>query len=98
MCELGENLPNEANFDQSMSIVETQEAIQVTENSGVPAGLDTGVAQPEEASTPEPGKAPGSARPITISNRAGSDYSAAAGWLTICARFFWWDDCRKSAW
>jgi hypothetical protein len=51
--------PNEANFDETMSIVEAQESIQVTANSGAVLGLDNGVTQPEEESTPEQGKAQG---------------------------------------
>jgi len=53
--------PSEANFDETMSIVQAQESIQVTANSGAPAGLDNGAAQPEEASAPEQGKAQASA-------------------------------------
>jgi len=58
--ENGENGPSEANFYETMSIVEAQESIQVTPNSGALSGLDKGVAQPGEGSTPERGKAPGS--------------------------------------
>ena len=61
MGEIGENAPNEANFDETMSIVEAQESIQVTANSGALSGLDNGAAQPGEGSTPEQGKAQGSA-------------------------------------
>ena len=61
MGEIGENAPSEANFDETMSIVEAQESIQVTANSGALSGLDNGAAQPGEDSTPEQGKAPGSA-------------------------------------
>jgi len=43
-----------------MSIVEAQAAIQVTAKSGSLSGLDNGVAQPGDGSTPERGKAPGS--------------------------------------
>ncbi len=39
---LGENAPNEANFGETMSIVEAQEPIQVTANSGALSGLDNG--------------------------------------------------------
>jgi len=53
--------PSEANFDETMSIVEQQESIQVTANSGALPGLDKQVAQPEEDSTPEQGKAQASA-------------------------------------
>jgi len=60
MGEIGGNAPSEANSDETMSIVEAQEHIQVTANSGALAGLDNGAAQPAEASTPEQGKAPGS--------------------------------------
>jgi hypothetical protein len=52
--------PNEANFDETMSIVEAQEPIQVTADSGALSGLDNGAAQSGEGSTPEQGKAPGS--------------------------------------
>jgi len=55
---LGENQPSEANFGETMSIVEAQEPIQVTANSGALSGLDNGAAQPEEGSTPEQGEAP----------------------------------------
>jgi len=58
--EIGENAPSEANFDETTSIVEAQESIQVTANSGAPPGLDNGAAEPGEDSTPEQGKAPGS--------------------------------------
>jgi hypothetical protein len=61
MGEIGENAPSEANFDETMSIVEAQESIQVTANSGDLPGLDNGAAQPEEDSTPEQRKAPESA-------------------------------------
>jgi hypothetical protein len=53
--------PNEANFDETMSIVEAQESIQVTADSGALSGLDNGAAQPREDSTPEQGQAPRSA-------------------------------------
>ena len=46
MGEIGENAPNEANFDETMSIVEPQESIQVTANSGALSGLDKGLAEP----------------------------------------------------
>ncbi len=59
--EIGENAPNEANFAETMSIVEAQESIQVTANSTAFSGLDNGVDQPGEESTPEPGNAQGSA-------------------------------------
>jgi hypothetical protein len=61
MGEIGENAASEANFDETMSIVEAQALIQVTANYGALPGLDNGVAQPGEGSTPEQGKAPGSA-------------------------------------
>jgi len=60
MGEISENAPSEANFDETMSIVEAQESIQVTANSGALSGLDNGAAKPGEDSTPEHGKAPGS--------------------------------------
>jgi hypothetical protein len=34
MGEISENAPNEANFAESTSIVEAQDSIQVTPNSG----------------------------------------------------------------
>ena len=55
---IGENAPSEANFAETMSIVEAQESIQVTANFGTLSGLDNRAAQPGERSTPEPGKAP----------------------------------------
>jgi hypothetical protein len=58
--EIGENAPNEANFDETMSIVEVQESIHFTANSGAVSGLDNRAAQPEEESTPERPKPPGS--------------------------------------
>jgi len=58
--EIDENTPSEANFAETMSIVEAQELIQVTANSGAVSGLDNGAAQSWEGSTPEQGKAPGS--------------------------------------
>jgi len=57
MGEIGENAPSEANSGETMSIVEAQEHIQVTADSGALAGLDNAVDQPGEASMPEPGKA-----------------------------------------
>jgi hypothetical protein len=61
MGEIDENAPSEANFDETMSIVEAQESIQVTANSAALSGLDNGAAQPGEGSTPERTKARGSA-------------------------------------
>ncbi len=58
--EIGENASNEANFVENMSIAEPQESIQVTADSGALSGLDNGLAQPSEGSTPEQGKAPAS--------------------------------------
>jgi len=55
--EIGEKAPSEANFDETMSIVEAQGSIQVTANSGALSRLDNGVDQPAEGSTPEHGKA-----------------------------------------
>jgi hypothetical protein len=60
MGEIGEDAPNKANLDETMSIVEPREPIQVTANPGALPGLDNGVAQPAENTTPEDGKAPGS--------------------------------------
>jgi len=45
MGEIGENAPNEANFAETMSIVEAQDSIQVTATSGDLLGLDTWVVQ-----------------------------------------------------
>ena len=59
--EIGENAPNEANFAETMSSVETQEPAQVTANSAALSGLDNGVDQTREGKTPEQGKVPGSA-------------------------------------
>jgi len=53
--EIGENAPSEANFGETMGIVEPQKPIQVTANPGAPSGLDKGAAQPAEGSTPEHG-------------------------------------------
>ncbi len=58
MGEIGEEAPNEPNFDQSMSSVEPQESIQVTANLGALSGLDNGAPEPAEGSTPEQGEAP----------------------------------------
>jgi hypothetical protein len=58
--EIGEGAPSEANFAETMSIVEAQEFIQVAANPGALSGLDNGVAQPGKGSTPEEGEAPGS--------------------------------------
>ncbi|MGO9463539.1 MAG: hypothetical protein ACLQVF_05170, partial [Isosphaeraceae bacterium] len=60
MGEIGENAPSEANFDETTSIVEAQESIQVTAETGALSRLDNGAAQPGEESTPESGKAQGS--------------------------------------
>jgi len=60
MGEIGENAPSEANSDETTGIVEAQESIQVTANSGARSALDKGMAQPREASTPDHGTAPGS--------------------------------------
>jgi len=86
MGEIDENAPSEANFDETMSVVEAQQSIQVTANSGALAGLDNGTAQPGEESTPEQGKAQGSAsesgnpKPQTPdpSDRASRERLAAA--------------------
>jgi hypothetical protein len=51
MGEIGENAPNEAKFAESTSIVEAQDSIQVTANSGARSrDLTRGVAQPGEGS------------------------------------------------
>jgi len=55
MGEIGENAPSEANFGETMSIVEPQVPIQVTANSGALSGFDKGVARPGEGSTLEQG-------------------------------------------
>ena len=43
MGEIGANASNEANFDEAISMVEPQESIQVTANSGALSGLDSSV-------------------------------------------------------
>jgi hypothetical protein len=58
---------NKANFAETTSIVEAQESIQLTANSGAVSGLDKRVAGPGEGSTPEPGEARGSAIETTNS-------------------------------
>jgi len=58
MGEIGENAPSEANFDETASIVQPQEPIHVTANSGAFSRLDNGADHPAEGSTPEQGKAP----------------------------------------
>jgi len=55
--ESGEDAPSEANFAETMTIAEAQEAIQVTANSAALSRLDKRVAQPAEGSAPEEGKA-----------------------------------------
>ena len=45
MGEIGEDAPNEADFDETMSIVEPQDPIQVTANPGALSGLDNATAQ-----------------------------------------------------
>jgi len=60
MGEISASAPNEANFDETMSIVEAQESIQVMASSGALSRLDNGAAQPGEDSAPELGKAQGS--------------------------------------
>jgi hypothetical protein len=40
MGETGENVANEANCDESMSIIKVHNSIQVTANSGALCGLD----------------------------------------------------------
>ena len=59
MGEISEDAPNEANFDESTSIAEARESVQVTANSGALAGLDKAMDQPEKGSTPEQGNAQG---------------------------------------
>ena len=46
LAEIGENATSKANFDESMSIVEPQDPLQVTANHGDPAGLDKGQLSP----------------------------------------------------
>jgi len=46
--EIGENAPSEANFDETVSIVEAQESIQVTANSSALSRLNIGATQSEE--------------------------------------------------
>jgi len=43
-----QNAPSEANFDDTVSIVEAREFIQVTANSDALSRLDNGAAQSEE--------------------------------------------------
>ena len=57
--EIGDVAPSEANFDETIRIVEPQGSIEVTANSGALPGLDNSVAQSGEDSTPEPRKAIG---------------------------------------
>jgi hypothetical protein len=45
---MSENATSEANFDQSASIAQQQDSIEVTAHSGVDTGLDKRVAQPRE--------------------------------------------------
>jgi len=78
MGEIDENAPSEANFDETMSIVEAQESIQVTANSGALSGLDNGVAQPGEDSTPEQAQAPASAAETAIPKPETPDSSDRA--------------------
>jgi len=54
-CEIGEDATSEPNFDETMSITETQGPVQVTANSEALSGLDKGVAQPEECSEQQQG-------------------------------------------
>ena len=56
MGEIDDNVPNEANFDESMSIVEPQQSIEVTANCGAQSALDSGAAEPGQNSRPEQGK------------------------------------------
>jgi len=60
MGEISASAPNEANFDETMSIVEVQESIQVTAHSAAFSALDNDAGQPKEARTPARGKAQGS--------------------------------------
>ena len=58
--EIDENAPNEANFDETMSIAEPQQSIEVTADSDARSALDNGAAEPGDDSTLEQGKAHGS--------------------------------------
>jgi hypothetical protein len=64
-----ENATMEANFNENVSTTQQQDPALVTANSGVDAGLDKGVAQPEEAegiarnSPPSPTLGEGGRRP-----------------------------------
>jgi hypothetical protein len=78
MGEISVNAPSEANFDETTSIVEAQESTQVTANSGALSGLNNGAAQPGEGSTPEQGKAPGSASASGNPNPQTPDSSGRA--------------------
>ncbi len=83
MGEIGENAPSEANFGETTSIVEAQDSIQVTADSGAFSGLDNGADQPEEGSTPEQGIAPESGSQSGDPGQETSDSSdrACAGSL-----------------
>jgi hypothetical protein len=50
MGEIGARAPNQANFRETMCIVEPQGLIQVTANPGALPGLDNSVVQPAEGS------------------------------------------------
>jgi len=52
------NCANEANFAETMSVVEAQEPIQVTADSGALWGLDKGVALPGEGPHAGTGRGP----------------------------------------
>ncbi len=67
MREIGEDAPNEPNFDQSMSIAEAQEPNEVTAISGALSALDNALAQRGEGATPEGGEAL-----VSGSERAGA--------------------------
>ncbi len=59
--EIGQNAPNEANFDECLAIVETQGLIQVRAVPATLSGLDKGGAQTREDGASEQGEAQGSA-------------------------------------
>jgi hypothetical protein len=94
MGEIGEDAPSEANFDETMRIIEPQEPIQVAANRGAHPGLDNCVAQPAEGRTPERGTAPGSASESRDPQRQATDSSDRACEGSLPATDSKWEERR----
>ncbi len=87
LVEIGENATNEANFDEAMPIVESQESVELTANLGVLSALDKVVDQPGDETAQEPVRMEASASESGDPEPETPESSARAGGASVPARF-----------